>query len=127
MILHRTTIIIHSALVQSRDSYSTLFIPIILGKLPVETKQSLARDHPTFKWTINELREAILKEFTVFENVVHITPRILIDLLPMYMTAIFYPSAQLPHHKINMWGKHCMCIYCKGSYSVMLSLTTTNI
>ena len=32
-----------SALGQSRDSYGTLLVPIILGKLPVETRRSLAR------------------------------------------------------------------------------------
>ena len=28
-----------------------LIVPIILGKLPVEIRQSLARNHPTFEWT----------------------------------------------------------------------------
>ena len=40
-----------SALGQSRDSYGALLVPIILGKLPVEIKRNLARDHPAFEWT----------------------------------------------------------------------------
>ena len=72
-----------SALGQSKDSYGTLLVPIILGKLPVETRRSLARDHPAFEWTIDELREAILKEIRVFEAGIHITPQPLTDPPPI--------------------------------------------
>ena len=104
-----------SALGQSRDSYGAFLVPIILGKLPVETRRSLARDHPAFEWTIDELREAILKEIRVFEAGVHITPQPLTD--PPSMTATFYAGAQLPHHKTNRGGKDRMCVYCKGAHS----------
>ena len=57
-----------SALGKSKESYGALLIPIILGKLPVETKRNLAREHTNLEWTIDELREAVLKEIRVFES-----------------------------------------------------------
>ena len=104
-----------SALGQSRDSYGALLVPIILGKLPVEIKQNLARDHPAFEWSIDELREAILKEIRIFEAGVHITPHSLTD--PPSMTATFYAGAPQPHHKTNRGGKDRVCVYCKGTHS----------
>ena len=104
-----------SALGQSRDSYGALLVPIILGKLPVEIKRNVARDHPAFEWSIDELREAILKEIRVFEAGVHITPHPITD--PPSMTATFYAGAPPPHHKINRGSRDRACVYCKGTYS----------
>ena len=100
-----------SALGQSRDSYGALLVPIILGKLPVEIKRNVARDHPAFEWSIDELREAILKEIRVFEAGVHITPHPITD--PPSMTATFYAGAPPPHHKINRGSRDRACVYCK--------------
>ena len=47
---------------KSPESYGSLLIPIILGKLPKEVRKSLARDHNNSEWTLNELRSSILKE-----------------------------------------------------------------
>ena len=104
-----------SALGQSRDSYGALLVPIILGKLPVEIKRNLARDHPAFEWSIDELREAILKEIRIFEAGFHITPQPPTD--SPSMTATFYTGAQLPNHKTNKGSKDHFCVYCKNTHS----------
>ena len=56
-----------SSLGKSNDSYGALLVPIILGKLPTDTKQNIARDHENREWTINELLSAILKEIHILE------------------------------------------------------------
>ena len=104
-----------SALGQSRDSYGALLVPIILGKLPVEIKRNLARDHPAFEWSIDELREAILKEIRIFEAGIHITPQPPTD--SPSMTATFYTGAELPNHKTNKGSKDRFCVYCKNTHS----------
>ena len=104
-----------SALGHSRDSYGALLVPIILGKLPVEIKQNLARYHPAFEWSIDELKEALLKEIRIFEAGVHITPQPPTD--SPSMTATFYTGAQLPSHKTNKGSKDRFCVYCKNTHS----------
>ena len=37
-----------SSLGVSKESYGTLFVPIILGKLPVPTQKNLAQEHAKF-------------------------------------------------------------------------------
>ena len=105
-----------------------MLVPIILGKLPVEIKQNLARDHPAFEWSIDELREAILKEIRIFEAGFHITPQPPTD--SPFMTATFYTGAQSPHHKINKGSKDRFLSTVRIlilSLIVMSSLTTANI
>ncbi len=50
-----------AALGQSQESYGSLLIPIILGKLPADIRRSLAREHCHLEWTIDQLRHALLK------------------------------------------------------------------
>ena len=104
-----------SALGQSKDSYSALPVPKVLGKLPVEVRRNLARDHPAIEWSIDQLREAILKEIRVFEASFYINPQLLTD--PSSVTAAFHTGAQPPCHKTNMIGKDRVCVYCKGVHS----------
>ena len=62
-----------SSLGQSQNSYGALLIPIILGKLPMETKRNLTREHSILEWTIDELRSAILKEIQILEQGLFVT------------------------------------------------------
>ena len=55
------------ALGKSHESYGDILVPIIHKKLPLELKKSLARDHSSKEWTLDELRKAILKEVEVLE------------------------------------------------------------
>lgn len=45
---------------KSPDSLETLLVPMILAKVPEETKKNMARDHPANKWTVEELQAAIV-------------------------------------------------------------------
>ena len=49
----------------SKESYSTLLVPIILGKLPVPVRKTLARHHDQTRWTLDDLQAAMLKEIRV--------------------------------------------------------------
>ena len=61
-----------ASLGQSKDSYGALLIPIILGKLPAEVRRNLAREHHTLEWSIDQLRDALLKEIKILEAGLHI-------------------------------------------------------
>jgi len=41
---------------KSPDSLDTLLAPMILNKLPDDTKRNMARDHTSTKWTVLELQ-----------------------------------------------------------------------
>ena len=56
-----------SALGKTVDTYGSLLISIILGKLPGKIKQNLARPHGKREWTINELHIAIRDELHILE------------------------------------------------------------
>ena len=44
-----------------------------MGKLPMETRRNLAREHSNLEWTIDELRTAILKEIQILEQGLFVT------------------------------------------------------
>lgn len=52
---------------KSPKSLETLLVPMLLTKLPEETKKNMARDHATTTWTIEEFQAAILKELRIFK------------------------------------------------------------
>ena len=56
-----------AALGKTEDTYGSLLVPIILGKLPGKIKQNLARSHSKREWTLNELRIAIHDELYILE------------------------------------------------------------
>ncbi|XP_065884078.1 uncharacterized protein [Dysidea avara] len=57
-----------SSLGKSEDTYGDLLVPIILNKLPKETRQNLARDTTTPEMTFLQLMAAILKEIRILET-----------------------------------------------------------
>ena len=57
-----------SSLDKDRESYGDLLGPIIMGKLPMETRKNLARDHSNSEWSLNELQDVVLKEIRVLEK-----------------------------------------------------------
>ena len=57
-----------SSLGKDIESYGALLVPIILSKLPNETKKNLARNHPTAEWRLEELQAAIQAEIRIFET-----------------------------------------------------------
>jgi len=61
-----------TSLGRTTDTYSTMLVPFLLRKLPVETIRNLTRDHENSDWTIEELQAALLKEIRIFETSLHI-------------------------------------------------------
>ena len=51
-----------------QDSYGALLIPVIWGKLPSEVKRNLARENNGSNWSIDQLREALLREIRILEQ-----------------------------------------------------------
>jgi len=52
---------------KSPESLETLLVPIMLGKLPEETKKNMARTQDSSEWTVEQLQAALLKEIRIFE------------------------------------------------------------
>ena len=52
---------------KSHETYGDLLVLIVLGKLPHELRQNLAREHDSLEWKFQQLREAILKEIRLLE------------------------------------------------------------
>lgn len=92
-------------------SYGALLVPMVLGKLPPDTKKNLAREHSNLDWTIDELRDSIAREIRVLEAGSCILPSSVEDRQrsPL-VTASFHAGAtsQLKTPK---------CVFCKGAHS----------
>ena len=52
---------------QTQEMYGALLVPIIISKLPVETRKSIAREYDSDHITLNNLRKAITKEARILE------------------------------------------------------------
>ena len=51
-----------AALGQSTESYGALLVPMVLGKLPAEVRKNLTREHSNLEWTLDQLRDSIVKD-----------------------------------------------------------------
>ena len=63
-----------ASLGKSPDSLDTLLAPMILTKLPDDTKRNIARNHTATEWTVSELQAAISNEMRIFETGQHFPP-----------------------------------------------------
>ena len=86
-----------AALGKSEDSYGALLIPIILRKLPAETRRNLTRFRTSLKWTLSELKESILTEIKISESGLSIESleKISADNSPTMMTSSFHRGASV--------------------------------
>ena len=57
-----------SSLGKPEEAYGDQLVPIILGKMPSDIRQNLARESTTLKWTFPQLKLAILKEIQILES-----------------------------------------------------------
>ena len=53
---------------KSPDSLEMLLVPIMLGKLPEETKKNVARARDSSEWKVEQLQTALLREIRIFET-----------------------------------------------------------
>ena len=105
------------ALGKSEDSYGTLLIPIILGKLPAETRSNLARSHTSLEWTLSELKDSILTEIEVLESSLSIESpeKTSSDNSSTMMTASFYAGASCNTPRQLTQSRPKPCTYCKST------------
>lgn len=52
-----------------QESYGELLVPVIIGKLPIEIRKSLAHVNENECWSLNDLRKAISRELRIMETV----------------------------------------------------------
>jgi len=101
---------------KSPDSLETLLVPIMLGKLPEETKKNMARAHDSSEWTIKQLQDAIMKEVRIFEAGHQTSHSPTQDRLPTasFFTSTGKKSSQKPREYAS---KQPVCTFCKGSHA----------
>ena len=112
-----------SALGKSEETYGDLLIPIILGKLPAELQRNLAREQNNGTWTINLLRQAILKEIRIMKasNSINDQTKAFEEPNPPSMTTLFHtkvnsPTPVLPHTPSTPGKSEPFCVYCNGKH-----------
>ena len=99
---------------KKEDSYGSLLVSIILGKLPGKIKQNLARAHGKQEWTVGELQSAILNELYIIEMGSQVEP-------PLPPTAAFVAGTSKPPVKLKPQFP-----FCKGAHSPSLRNTITD-
>ena len=92
-----------------------------LGKLPADVRRNLAREQNRSDWSIEELREALLREIRILEQGIFTPTTYLPEALPM-MTASLYTGTRSNHPRQSrsdrgMLNKKFTCAYCKGTHA----------
>ena len=106
-----------SSLGKSDQTYGDLLVPIILGKLPKDIKQNLARYSPSAEWEFSQLMSAILREIEILETGSNNSYR-------SPFTAAFTVNSKPPgNHKLHDKGPQS-CVFCKESHSANQCTTT---
>jgi len=113
-----------SALGMSEESYSALLATSVHDKLPVETRQQMARSHPSQKWTLADLRQSILTEIKVLEAGRIVDATVSPSGNVQTVTASFYMGASARSSRHHEQGKPICCIYCHSQNHSSSSCTT---
>ncbi|XP_065911194.1 uncharacterized protein [Dysidea avara] len=103
-----------ASLGKTEDSYGSLLVSIIFGKLPGKVKQNLARAHGKREWTVTELQAAVLNELYILEMGSQVEEK-----LPP--TAAFVAGTSKPIVKSK-----AQCPFCKGPHAPSLCTTITD-
>ena len=103
-----------------KESYSTILVPIILGKLPVPVHRNLARDYDQLSWTLDDLQAAVAKEIRILESGLYNTNGSTSSLptARSHATAAFHAAIIGGCHTTAIKKKkRPHCIYCKSEHS----------
>ena len=92
----------------SHDSYGSLLVSILLGKLPEDLRKTLAREHNTSDWTLDQVRKSILREINILEAGVEF------NLTGMSSHA--HPSPPLPTASFFTTAQKRACAFCKATH-----------
>ena len=105
------TIESHSrSLGKPEETYGDLLVPIILGKLPSDTRQNLARESTTPEWTFPQLK---LEEIRILESGSGHPYQSNVS------TAAFLVNSKLPRAPRS-------CVFCKGPHAPHQCSTVTD-
>jgi len=108
----------------TQDSYSALLIPVVWGKLPTEVKRNLARENNGSNWSIDQLREALLRGIRILKQGASTlypsisSPKITASFHVGFRSANQhrnYRSKRGTNKPINY--KKPTCVYCKGTHT----------
>ena len=108
-----------SSLGKSEDTYGDLLVPIILGKLPKNTRQNLARVTTTPEWTFTQLMSAILREIRILETGGN-------DSYRSHSTAAFLINSTTPQSNKGHDRGSRSCVFCKGPHAANQCTTITD-
>ena len=103
------------------ESYGAMLIPVTLGKLPAEVRRNLAREQNRSEWTVENLREALLREIRILEQglFTHNTHLLTDSSSPKMTKFSLYAGAKGGNHTRFDRGKpikKLACVYCKGTH-----------
>ena len=102
---------------KTKESYETMLVPIILGRLPSDVRKNFAREHGNTEWTISEVKDAILKEITVLECGSLTYKGNMMEPHKSTMTTTLHTSASgRSSQPANTGTSKHTCIFCKGSH-----------
>ena len=104
---------------KSHETYGDLLVPIVLGKLPHELRQNLAREHDSLEWKFQQLREAIFKEIRILEAGINVnSPNIPQPGSSSTVTSQFLTQTQgkQPNLTKSKTPAQRKCTYCKGPH-----------
>jgi len=107
----------------TQDSYGALLIPVTWGKLPSAVKINLPRENNGSNWSIDQIREALLREIRILEQGASTS------CLSIKITAFLHVgSRSADQHRSYrsergsnkpITYKKPTCVYCKGAHTVM--------
>ncbi|KAG1653542.1 Gypsy retrotransposon integrase-like protein 1 [Nymphon striatum] len=96
---------------KNEDHYGELLVPIILEKLPNQTRKTISREHGNEEWNLPTLRKLILKEIEIMQAG-EITETIQRDYTEFNQaTAAFQTNVK----KYTVYTQSC--VFCKGKHS----------
>ena len=104
-----------TALDKREDSYGALLVPIIVGKLPPETRRNLARAHTDPEWTVTDLQDGILLEIQILEQGVSLDYTESSDNAVSTMTASLLTGASSNFKQRTQSAKPAHCTYCNST------------
>ena len=110
----------------SKESYSTILVPIILGKLPVPIRRNLARDHNELKWTLDDLQAAVVKEIRVLESGLNNNDPSSSLSTRTHATESFHAAIKREHHPNSTGKRKIHYVYCKGEHPPTTCPEVTN-
>ena len=96
---------------KTEDSYGDLLVPMILNKLPTNTKRQMSRYHGSTNYDLKTLKEAIQREIEILQvddvsETQHTVERA--------TASAFHTKAQ---NRLKFEPKSFSCAYCKGKHS----------